>query len=182
MASLHANTKYFSDAARAGSQNWVGVDDIRSDGNTERIKMREVMRLVLVKVMRENGLDVLVNPENTVPHQKLGGPSEPIINGRGASGATQVVTALLGIPEIVVPAGFSQVVYEPRFVLNAARNDYNAITGAERSLLDTPLPIGMMFWAGPGDEAAVLKAASAYEAATTHRVPPPAFGPLPGEP
>jgi Asp-tRNA(Asn)/Glu-tRNA(Gln) amidotransferase A subunit family amidase len=38
--------------------------------------------------------------------------------------------------------------------------------------------MGLMFWAGPGGEAAVLKAASAYEAATRHRVPPPAFGPL----
>ena len=182
MATLHANTKYFSDAARAGSENWVAVDDVRSEGNTERMKMREVLRLVLAKVMRENGLDVLVNPENTVPHQKLGGPSEPSINGRSASGATQTITALLGVPEIVVPAGFNQVVYEPRFVLNAARNRYNAVTGDERSVLDTPLPISMMFWAGPGDEAAVLNAASAYEAATQHRVPPPAFGPLPGEP
>ena len=58
MASLNANTKYFSDAARAGSENWIVVDDVRSDGNAERLKMREVMRLVLVKVMRENGLDV----------------------------------------------------------------------------------------------------------------------------
>ena len=182
MASLHANTKYFSDAARAGSENWVAVDDVRSDGNTERMKMREVLRLVLVKVMRENGLDVLVNPENTAPHQKLGGPSEPTINGRSASGATQTITALLGAPEIVVPAGLNQVVYEPRFVLNAGGNDYTAVTGDERALLDTPLPISMMVWAGPGDEAAVLKVASAYEAATKHRVPPPAFGPLPGEP
>ena len=182
MASLNANTKYFSDVARAGSENWVAVDDVRSDGNTERMKMREVMRLVLVKVMRENRIDVLVNPENTVPHQKLGGPSEPSINGRSASGATQAITALLGVPEIVVPGGFNQVVYEPKFVLNEARNDYNAVTGDERSLLDTPLPISVMFWAGPGNEAAVLKAASAYEAATKHRVPPPAFGPLPGEP
>ncbi len=182
MASLHANTKYFSDAARAGSENWVAVDDVRSDGNTERMKMREVLQLVLVKVMRENRIDVLVNPENTLPHQKLGGPSEPSINGRSASGATQTITALLGVPEIVVPAGFNPVVYEPRFVLNAARTAYSAVTGDERSVLETPLPISMMFWAGPGDEAAVLTAASAYEAATRHRVPPPAFGPLPGEP
>jgi hypothetical protein len=39
-----------------------------------------------------------------------------------------------------------------------------------------------MFWAGPGNDPEVIKVASAYEAATHHRVPPPAFGPLPGEP
>ena len=182
MASLNANTKYFSDVARAGSENWVAVDDIKSDGNTELMKMRAVMRLVLAKVMKENGIDVLVNPENTVPHEKLGAPSEPSLNDRLAAGATQAITALLGVPEIVVPAGFNLVVYEPRFVLNAARNDYKVVTGDARSLLDIPLPISMMFWAGPGEEAAVLKAASSYEAATRHRVPPPAFGSLPGEP
>ena len=50
-------------------------------------------------------------------------------------------------------------------------------------MLDAPgLPIGMAFWAGPGEEGTILKAASAYEAATKHRRPPRAFGPLPGEP
>jgi hypothetical protein len=36
----------------------------------------------------------------------------------------------------------------------------------------------MMFWAGPGEEPALLKVASAYEAATHHRVAPAGFGPL----
>ena len=182
MASLDANTKYFSAAAEAGSANWATVDDVASEGNSERMRMRAVMQLVLAKVMRENRLDVLVNPENTTPHQKVGGPSEPALNGRGAAGATQTITALIGAPEIVVPAGFNDVVYEPRYVLNAAGDRYEAVSGNEPSRLETPLPISLMFWAGPGDEAAVLKAASAYEAATRHRVPPPAFGPLPDEP
>ncbi len=182
MASLDAAASYFSAAAEAGSANWAVLDDVRSAGNTERTQMRAVLQLVLGKVLRENRIDVLVNPENTLPHQKVGGPSEPTVNGRSAAGATQAVTALIGVPEIVVPAGFNAVVYEPRFVLNAAGDRYDAVPGYERSLLETPLPIGLMFWAGPGDEAAVLKAASAYEAATRHRAPPPAFGPLPDEP
>jgi Asp-tRNA(Asn)/Glu-tRNA(Gln) amidotransferase A subunit family amidase len=50
-------------------------------------------------------------------------------------------------------------------------------------MLDAPgLPISLSFWAGPGEEGTILKAASAYEAATKHRRPPPAFGPLRGEP
>ncbi len=182
MASLDANAKYFSAQAEAGSANWAALDDVRSYGNTERMQMRAVMQLVLAKVMRENRLDVLVNPENTLPHQRVGGPSEPGVNGRGASGATQAITALLGAPEIAVPAGFNRIVYEPRYVLNAAGDRYDAVSGDEPSRLETPLPISMMFWAGPGEEAAVLKAASAYEAATRHRVPPPAFGPLSDEP
>ena len=182
MASLDANTKYFSAAAEAGSVNWAALDDVASAGNAERMRMRAVMQLVLAKVMRENRLDVLVNPENTTPHQRVGGPSEPAVNGRGAAGATQTITALIGAPEIVVPAGFNDAVYEPRYVLNAAGDRYEAVSGDEPSRLATPLPISLMFWAGPGDEAAVLRAASAYEAATRHRVPPPDFGPLPDEP
>ncbi|MXY24070.1 MAG: amidase [Acidobacteria bacterium] len=181
-ASLDANTKYFAAADEAGSANWAALDDVRSDGNTERMKMRAVMQLVLAKVMRENRLDVLVNPENTLPHQKVGGPSEPTVNGRGPSGATQTITALIGAPEIAVPAGFNEVVYEPRFVLNEAGDRYREAIGDVPSRLETPLPISMMFWAGPGAEAAVLKAASAYEAATRHRMPPPDFGPLRDEP
>lgn len=42
-----------------------------------------------------------------------------------------------------------------------------------------PMPISLMFWAGPDADADLIKAVSAYEAATHHRVPPPAFGPLP---
>jgi amidase len=41
-----------------------------------------------------------------------------------------------------------------------------------------PMPIAISFWAGPGDEPVLIKMASAYEAATHHRTPPPAFGPL----
>ncbi len=40
----------------------------------------------------------------------------------------------------------------------------------------------MMFWSGPGSDAAVIKAGSAYESATHHRKPPPAFGPVPARP
>src|SRR6185295_3379691 len=87
-----------------------------------------------------------------------------------------------GIPEIAVPAGFNQVVYETRYALSANKTNYNSITGNVRSLLPYPLPISIAFWAGPGEEPILLKVASAYEAATKHRVPPRSFGPLPGEP
>jgi len=38
----------------------------------------------------------------------------------------------------------------------------------------------LMFRGEPGNEDIVLKIASAYEAASRRRIPPPAFGPLPG--
>jgi amidase len=81
-----------------------------------------------------------------------------------------------------VPAGYNQVIYETKYALNAAKTAYVAVPGTVKSMAPHPLPISMMFFAGPGEESAVLMAASAYEAATHHRVPPEGFGQLEGEP
>jgi Asp-tRNA(Asn)/Glu-tRNA(Gln) amidotransferase A subunit family amidase len=43
------------------------------------------------------------------------------------------------------------------------------------------LPVGIDFLGPPFAEPLLLKIASAYEAATRHRRPPPSFGPLSGE-
>ncbi len=43
------------------------------------------------------------------------------------------------------------------------------------------LPFSLVFRAEPGKEDILLKIASAYEAASKRRVPPPAFGPLPAK-
>jgi Asp-tRNA(Asn)/Glu-tRNA(Gln) amidotransferase A subunit family amidase len=91
-------------------------------------------------------------------------------------------TALLGGPEIEVPAGYTQVVYEPQYVLSESRTSYDIVTGNVKSMLPHPMPISMMIWAGPGNEPALIKVASAYETATRHRKPPAAFGPIPNEP
>jgi Asp-tRNA(Asn)/Glu-tRNA(Gln) amidotransferase A subunit family amidase len=40
------------------------------------------------------------------------------------------------------------------------------------------LPFSLVFRAEPGREDIVLRIASAYEAASRRRIPPPAFGPL----
>jgi amidase len=180
-ASLNANATYYSGDKLAAFTNWQNLADIRSNGLTERITMREVMQRVVLKVMRENNLDVLVNPLTTIPIPKIGGPVEPEVNSRPSN--RFAFTADAGIPEITVPAGFNRVVYEPKFVLSSDTKNYRSVSGSERTLLDAPgLPISISFWAGPGEEPTILKVASAYEAATKHRRPPAAFGPLSGEP
>jgi Asp-tRNA(Asn)/Glu-tRNA(Gln) amidotransferase A subunit family amidase len=146
------------------------------------LKMQTVLRLVVLKVMHENGIDAFVNPEVTLPHYKIGGPSEPTVNDRGTGSCRGTFTALLGGPEIDVPAGYNRIVYEPQFVLSADKKRYISVTGTEQSMLPYPMPMSMMFWTGPGNEPKLIKAASAYQAATRHRIPPPDFGPLPGEP
>jgi len=53
-----------------------------------------------------------------------------------------------------------------------------ATSGSVESQLPHAMPISLMFWAGAGNDPSVIKVASAYEAATHHRTPPPAFGPV----
>ena len=44
------------------------------------LKMQTVFRMIVQKVMAENGIDAFVNPENTLPPFKLGGADEPGVN------------------------------------------------------------------------------------------------------
>jgi amidase len=174
-----ANWKFDSDETRAGATNLAKVKDARvgADG-ISYLKMHTALRMIVLKVMRENGIDVFVNPEQTTPPYKLGMASEPEVDWRESNGCCQAFTAVMGAPEMEVPAGFNDVAYEPTYVLSADRTDYVATTGSVKSKLDYPMPISLMLWAGPGDEPSVIKVASAYEAATHHRKPPPQFGPV----
>jgi amidase len=177
-ASLNASSKYFSAARVAEMKNWEDKIDLASDGITKNVKMREVLRLVILKVMQQNNIDVLVNPTITIPPTRIGYPSQPQVNDRPLGRFPTSANA--GVPEITVPAGFNTIVYEPEYVLNAAKDGYAAEANNDRqSKLEFPLPVGLSFWAGPGDEGVVIKAAAAYEAATRHRTAPPAFGAVP---
>ena len=181
-ASYVANSKWRSESQAVRAQNAaeLNVQDIRATRGIDRIKMQSVFRLAVLKVMHENDIDVFVHPNVGVPQWKIGMDREPTIDNRRAAGPA--ITDLLGVPEIIVPAGYNQIVYEPRYVVSEDKRSYSLVTGTVGSLLPHPMPISINFWAGPGDEAMVLKVASTYEAVTKHRVPPPAFGPLPDEP
>jgi Asp-tRNA(Asn)/Glu-tRNA(Gln) amidotransferase A subunit family amidase len=180
--SFVANSAFMNDAQRAGSINAIGVQDIRAStiapDDMDYLKMRIVLQLVIAKVMAENDIDAFVNPEVTLPQYILGGAVEPTVENRGTSSCCSAFTALLGGPEIDVPAGFNQIVYEPQLQLSEDRTSYVAVTGTEQTLMPNPMPISMMIWGGPGSEPELIKVASAYEAASQHRKPPQDFGPL----
>ena len=180
--SFVANAKFFADSLRSGSQNVVtqNKQDIRATSGIDRLKLVLIARLVLGKVMQQNGLDVLVIPNIPAPVERNEFARDPTVNGVRPNGPS--ITDLLGVPEMIVPAGYNQVVYESQYALSADKKSYVSVPGTVKSLMRSPMPTSIMFWAGPGDEPRVLRVASAYEAATHHRVPPPDFGPLPGEP
>ena len=174
-ASLNANAKYYSAGRVAAMKNWENAIDLVSAGMTQNVKMREVLRLVVMKVMRQNQLDVLVNPTTTIPPAKIGFANQPQVNSRPTGRFS--TSANIGVPEITVPAGFNSIVYEPHFALNASKDAYVAVANEDTpSTLSHPMPVGISFWGGPGDDGVVIRAAAAYEAATHRRREPQAFG------
>jgi Asp-tRNA(Asn)/Glu-tRNA(Gln) amidotransferase A subunit family amidase len=170
-----ANARFRDDASRAGAENWVNFKGHLAEGKGDRYARSEIARLALTRVMRENHIDAFVHPENTVPTPKIQGPTVGSISLDG-------ITPFFQIPRVVVPAGVTDVVYEPQYALNAGRTDYVSVLAPQtpRTTLRHPLPISITFFAGQGEEPVLIKVGSAYEAATHHRLAPPDFGPLTG--
>ncbi len=178
-ASWVANAKFKTGSDLARAKNAIADNDPRADpAGISYLKMQSVLRMVILKVMYENKIDVFVNPEQTTAPYLLGGAPEPEVNNRPSLSCCGAFTALLGAPEIEVPAGYTTIAYDPQYVLSADKKSYIPVTGTVRSEMPHPMPVSLMVWSGPGSDADVIKAASAYESATHHRVPPPAFGPV----
>jgi amidase len=175
------NATFFADTLRAGSENVASANtqNVAATQGIDRLKMVSVARMIVSKVMYENHIDVLVIPNIPAPNERNEYARDPVTDNVRPNGPS--ITDLLGVPEVIVPAGYNDVVYEAEYKLSDDTKSYIQVPGTVESKLPTPLPMSMMFWAGPGDEPVVLRVASAYEAATHHRVPPPDFGPLPGE-
>lgn len=167
------NAKFREDESRAGAENWINFKDHTVDGKANRLARSYVARLALLKVMYENGIDAFVHPENTVPTPKIQGPNVGAISLDG-------ITPFFQIPRVAIPAGMTDVVYEPQYALNADKTDYISVLppGTQKTKLAHPMPISITFFAGQGEESKLIKIGTAYEAATHHRTPPPAFGPV----
>jgi amidase len=168
-----ANAKFREDVSRAGAENWIKYQGHAAEGKADRLARSHVARMALLKVMYANGIDVFVHPENTVPTPKIQGPNVGTYSLDG-------ITPFFQIPRIVVPAGATDVVYEPQYALNADKSDYISVLapGTPKTKLPHPMPIAITFFAGQGEEPVLIKVGTAYESATHHRFAPPAFGPL----
>ncbi|MFN7751937.1 MAG: amidase family protein [Pseudomonadota bacterium] len=181
-ATLNARTKFWGDDQRAWFANWEEVRDMRNplgerQGVNERIMLREMLRRVDMMVMYENRLDALVRLHSPFPPAKIGGAGQPGVwqnlrpesqNGPNA-----------GLTEVLVPAGYVTEAYDPEFRLSEDGTRYEFVRSTRRTDLPAPgLPFSLVFRCEPGREDVALRVASAYEAASRRRVPPPAFGPL----
>ena len=139
--------------------------------------LRELLRRVDMMVIHENQLDCLVRLHTVYPPGLIGGAHHP-----GYVGNTRPETYYgpnAGLTEVLIPAGYVSVAYDPVFKLSADGRRYENVSSEKPTALAAPgLPFSLVFRAEPGKEDVILKVASAYEAASKRRVPPPAFGPL----
>ena len=102
---------------------------------------REAFRQLFIDLMNEQRADALLYPANVArPHTHEGG-----LVRYGSEPGTCEESALTGLPQVTVPAGY----FGGRF------------------------PLGVSLLGRPWDDAKLLQLAAAYERATNHRRAPP---------
>jgi amidase len=176
MADLIEKANFFTDI-RPGSRFTDKKGELERENKEASVDLRGRMyyryavQQVVLQCMAKIGIDVLVYPTGNIPPPLLGAPTEPTKNGR--SHLAWTLLGQQGFPAMTVPAGFTISVYD--------RVPDKTAEGGTRLVGPVPavLPVGIDFLGRPFDEATLFRVASAYEAATHHRVPPRAFGPLP---
>jgi len=183
-AQLNARSKFWGDDQRAAFKNWEEIADPRNrldgrQGVNERIMLRELLRRVDMMVILENHLDALVRLHTPWPPGKIGGAHQPR-GGPNNLSRESLYGPNAGLTEVLVPAGYVTTVYDPVFVLSPDGTRYvPAPSNTPTTIPEPGLPFSLVFRGEPGKEDIILEIASAYEAASRRRVPPPAFGMLP---
>ncbi|HEY5130955.1 MAG TPA: amidase family protein [Bradyrhizobium sp.] len=183
---LNARSKFWGDDQRAAFKNWEEVSDPRNpfgrrQGVNERIMLRELLRRVDMMVILENKLDGLVRLHTPWPPGLIGGAYQYDIVSNLSPESLSGPNA--GLTEVLIPAGYVTTVYDPVYSLNKDGTRYVSTPSHTPTTIPEPgLPYSLVFRAEPGKEDILLKIASAYEAASRRRIPPPAFGPLPAKP
>jgi len=180
---LNARSKFWGDDQRAAFKNWEEISDPRNplggrQGVNERIMLRELLRRVDMMVILENKLDALVRLHTPWPPGLIGGAYQYDIVSNLSPESLSGPNA--GLTEVLIPAGYVTTVYDPVYALNEDRTRYVSTPSHTSTTIPEPgLPYSLVFRAEPGKEDIVLRIASAYEAASKRRIPPPAFGALP---
>ncbi len=183
---LNERSKFWGDDARAWFKNLEELADVRRplgdrQGVDERLKLRELLRRLELKVMLENDLDVLVRLHYSLAPGVIGTAPQPQPPDDVRSAIRMGPHA--GVTSVLVPAGYVRTAYDPVFTLSEDRQRYVPTNNNTPTALPEPgVPFSLVFRAEIGREDMILRVASAYEAASKRRVPPPMFPPLAGEP
>ena len=131
-----------------------------------------------VLVLLENRLDTLVRLHTPLQPGRIGGAHDALA-GPSNLRAQSMYGPNAGLTEVLIPAGYVNEAWDPGFRLSPDGKRYIPAPAEAPTTLAAPgLPFSLVFRAEPGPEDILLKIASAYEAASGRRIPPPAFGPL----
>jgi amidase len=180
-AALNRRSKFWGDDGRAAFRNWQEVEDPRNklggrQGVDERVMLRELLRRLDMMVLLENRLDALVRLHTPLPPAKIGGAWDPL-GGPNNLRPESFYGPNAGLTEVLIPAGYVREAWDPLFRLSEDRKRYLPAPADAPTALPAPgLPFSLVFRAEPGREDVVLRIASAYEAASRRRIPPPNFG------
>ena len=181
-AALNARSKFWGDDQRAAFKNWEEVADPRNphgrrQGVNERIMLRELLRRADMMVILENKLDALVRLHTPWPPGLIGHAYQYDIASNLRPESLSGPNA--GLTEVLIPAGYVTTAYDPVYQLTPDGKRYVSKASDKPTTIPAPgLPFSLVFRAEPGKEDVLLKVASAYEAASKRRVPPPNFGPV----
>jgi amidase len=179
---LNVRSKFWGDDQRAAFKNWEEIIDPRNplggrQGIDERIMLRELLRRADMMVILENKLDALVRLHTPWPPGLIGHPHQYGIRSNLTPESMSGPNA--GLTEVLIPAGYVSTVYDPVFELSSDGTQYLSKPSDVPTMVPEPgLPFSLVFRSEPGKEDALLKIASAYEAASRRRISPPDFGAL----
>ena len=162
----------------------INTDSTRTLAVGNSLQDRFVVQTVVHATFAQHDLDAVIYPSGNIPPPILTNPDEPGRNDRPAGVWTFINSR--GFPAMTVPAGFTTKVYDRVRVTvqrdtmqrDTTQRDSTRLTGP----IPARLPVGIDFLGLPFGEPMLLRIASAYEARTKHRAPPPGFGPLPARP
>jgi amidase len=145
-----------------------------------RMLDRFMVQTTVLNCMEDLKLDAMAYPTSNTPPEMLGSPTESRGDRRRRGSSSSL--GRQGFPAITVPAGFTTEVWD-RVRDPQAPKESDGEPGTKMvGPVAAKVPVGIDFVARPFAEPTLLKIASAYEAATKHRMAPPGFGPLDGEP
>ncbi len=128
----------------------------------------------------ENGPDALVRLHAPLMPGKIGGAHERGERGRPSNLLPEPLHGPnAGLTEVLMRVPYVTTAFDPMFRLNADCTGHQMAHSDVATSLDPPaLPFSLVFRAEPGREDVLLYIASAYEAASDRRIPPPDFGRL----
>ena len=102
----------------------------RAEAGISYLKMQSVLRMVVLKVMHENGIDVFVNPEQTTPPYMLGGRRRAGNQRSPArSAAARRSRRCWAARRSTCPPATRTIAYDPQYVLTADKKTYVEVTG-----------------------------------------------------